>query len=345
VRSLVVAGDVVTEALVTRWAPGRRMFNAYGPTEATIWATVQACASGDVGHPCIGRPIANARVYVLDAHGQPAPVGVTGEIHIGGAGVARGYLSRPALTAARFVPDPFGGAPGARLYRTGDLGRWRTDGTLEFLGRNDFQVKVRGFRIELGEIEARLAEYPGVRETVVLAREDTPGDQRLVAYIAGAGEALDAERLRAHLSARLPEALVPAAYVRLEAFPLTPNGKVNRRALPAPERDAYATRAYEAPRGPVEEALAAIWTELLGVDGVGRWANFFELGGHSLRAVTLIERLRQRGLHAEVRAVFTAPTLAALAATVSEAPRDVPVPPNLIVPSDHPDTHSLSLTL
>ncbi|HET7462170.1 MAG TPA: amino acid adenylation domain-containing protein, partial [Longimicrobium sp.] len=223
-RVLVLAGDAVTGAVARRWADGRRLLNAYGPTEATVCATVGVCRTGDAGSPAIGRPIANARVYLLGGEGEPVPPGVAGELYVGGAGVARGYLGRPALTAERFGPDPFGAEPGGRLYRTGDLARWLGDGRLEFLGRRDFQVKVRGFRVEPGEVEARLLEHAAVREAVVVVRRDAPGEPRLVAYCAGDG--IDAESLRAHLSGRLPEYMVPAAYVRLDALPLTPNGKV-----------------------------------------------------------------------------------------------------------------------
>ena len=267
--------------------------------------------------PSIGRPITNTQVYVLDAGGMPVPVGVEGELYIGGVQVARGYLNRPGLTAEKFVPDAFGKTPGARLYRTGDLARWLPDGTLEFRGRADFQVKVRGYRIELGEIEHALATHPGVRDAVVVAREAGPGDLRLVAYVVS-DEGVAAESLRAHVATTLPEYMVPAAYVVLGALPLTPSGKVDRRALPAPAGEAYATQGYEAPVGEVEEALAELWAGLLGVERVGRWDNFFALGGHSLLAVTLIERMRQRGLRADVRALFTAPTLAALAAVIEE---------------------------
>ncbi|HEX8695267.1 MAG TPA: phosphopantetheine-binding protein, partial [Longimicrobium sp.] len=293
-------------------------------TETTTFSLAHPVAEEDVAESApgvpIGRPKANTRAYVLDRAGEPVPVGVVGELYVGGAGVALGYLDRPELTAERFVADPFGAEPGARLYRTGDLVRRRGDGALEFVGRTDFQVKVRGFRIEPREIEARLLEHPGVREAVVVAREDGPGEKRLVAYCVGADAGADA--LRAHLAERLPEHMVPAAYVRLEALPLTPNGKVDRRALPAPEGDAYAARAYEAPVGEIEEALAEVWAEVLGVERVGRRDNFFELGGHSLLALRLIERMRRRDLHAEVGALFTAPTLAGLAA-VTELVREI----------------------
>jgi aryl carrier-like protein len=278
----------------------------------------------------IGRRIPDLRAYVLDRRGEPVPAGAAGELFVGGAGVARGYLHRPALTAERFVPDPFSTDSGARLYRTGDLARWRADGTLEYLGRNDQQVKIRGFRIEPGEVEARLAEHPGVRDAVVLAREDTPGDRRLVAWYVARGEPVAADLLRAHLAERLAEHMVPAAFVRLDALPLTPNGKLDRAALPAPEGDAYARRGYEAPVGETEAALAEIWAEVLGVERVGRGDNFFELGGHSLLVVHLVERMRQRGLYASVRALFVAGTLAELAAEAGGAAGDVMVPANLI---------------
>ena len=257
------------------------------------------------------------------------PVGVAGELYIGGAGVARGYLNRPELTAERFVADPFAGEPGARMYRTGDLGRWLADGNIEFLGRNDFQVKIRGFRIELGEIEARLVEHAGVREAVVVAREDSAGDKRLVAYYTGGCGAGRGGSAGACWRRCLPEYMVPAAYVRLESLPLTPNGKLDRKALPAPDGDAYAARGYEAPQGEMEETLARLWAEVLKLERVGRHDNFFELGGHSLLAVTLIERMRRDGLQVDVRTLFATPTLAGLAAAVGRG-TGIEVPPNLI---------------
>ena len=265
---------------------------------------------GGIGAIPIGRPIANTQIYILDGHGEPVPMGVAGEIYIGGAGVARGYLNRPELTAERFVRRSVCRRWRARMYRTGDLGRWLADGNIEFLGRNDFQVKIRGFRIELGEIEARLSGLRRVREAVVLAREDEPGDKRLVAYFTSAEEIDRLRTLRAHLAATLPDYMVPAAYVRLEALPLTPNGKLDRKALPAPEEDACTARGYEAPQGETEEKLAAIWAGVLKLERVGRHDNFFELGGHSLLAVRVISRLRQvLGVEVALAELFARPVL------------------------------------
>ncbi|HEY7769920.1 MAG TPA: amino acid adenylation domain-containing protein, partial [Longimicrobium sp.] len=318
---LLVGVEPIAEPLlaeIRRSVPGLRIINGYGPTETTICATlhdVPETARGDRVTP-IGAPAANTRVFVLDAWMQPVPIGVVGELYVGGVGVARGYLDRPALTAERFVPDPLSGEPGARLYRTGDRGRWLPEGALAFAGRTDAQVKVRGYRVEPGEIEARLLEHPAVREAAVLAREDAPGDRRLVAYVVG--DETGAEPLRAHLAERLPEHMVPAAYVRLAAMPLTPSGKVDRKALPAPEGDAFARRGYEPPVGETEQALAEVWSELLRVERVGRHDNFFELGGHSLLAVQVIARMRQvLGVEAPLAHLFSHPTVESLAARVS----------------------------
>ncbi|WP_156395720.1 phosphopantetheine-binding protein, partial [Pseudomonas sp. Root401] len=258
---------------------------------------------------------------------QPVPLGVPGEIYIGGAGVARGYLNRDDLTAERFLKDSFSTASNARMYKTGDLGRYLPDGNIEYLGRNDDQVKIRGFRIELGEIEAKLAQATNIKETVVLAREDVPGDKRLVAYFTqhSPDEAVDIETLRMHLQAQLPAYMVPAAYMRLDALPLTPNGKLDRKALPAPDSNAYTTRLYETPVGDMEVKLAALWAELLKVERVGRHDHFFELGGHSLLAVTLIERMRKDGMEADIRVLFGQPTLAQVAAAVGQV-RHIDVP-------------------
>jgi acyl-CoA synthetase (AMP-forming)/AMP-acid ligase II len=306
----------VQPALVTRFAevlPGASLYQMYGPTETTVAVTAHRCEATETrARVPLGRPVSNTRIYVLDGEMRPVPIGVAGEMYVGGVQVARGYLARPSMTAERFVPDAFSGVAGARLYRTGDLGRWLADGTLEFIGRADDQVKVRGFRIELGEIETRLAQHADVREAVVLAREDAPGEKRLVAYVVG-GE-VDAEALRAHLAAHLPDYMVPAAFVRMDAWPLNANGKIDRRALPAPEGDAFAARAYEAPVGETEEALAEIWAELLGVERVGRGDHFFDLGGHSLLATRLVLRIREAmEVDVALRDVFERPVLSALA--------------------------------
>ncbi|SFL87825.1 amino acid adenylation domain-containing protein, partial [Rugamonas rubra] len=325
VRRIVVGGEAMGAGALRAWfgREGHRpeLFNAYGPSETAVCASVQQCGDrGGAAEP-IGRPIANTRMYLLDRHGQLVPPGAAGEIHIGGAGVASGYLNQPELTRERFVADPFCGAPGARMYRTGDIGRWLADGTVEFIGRNDRQVKIRGFRVEPGEIEARLERLPGVGKSAVLAREDRPGEKRLVAYLAAApGQAAPAVReLRQALSQVLPDYMVPAAYVTVDALPLTPNGKLDRQALPAPAADAYTQHAYQAPQGPVEQALAQIWAELLRAERVGRQDHFFELGGHSLLAVQMTARLRQRlGVEVALQEVFARPVLRDFAAVVAQ---------------------------
>ncbi|MCY1081727.1 non-ribosomal peptide synthetase [Archangium lansingense] len=317
------------------------VWNLYGPTETTVWSTVHAVTSKEDGPVSIGRPIGGTRVYVLDARMQPVPTGVPGELYIGGEGVARGYLGRPELTAERFVPDAFSGDPGARLYRTGDRVRWHSNGTLAYEGRTDQQVKLRGHRIELGEVEEALRRHPSVRETVAVVREDTPGDRRLVAYVVptpptppnsplplgeGRGEGiellgLNPEALRTWLKQTLPEYMVPSAFVPLEALPLTPNGKVDRRALPAPGREALGSaRTYEAPRTPDETWLADRWAELLGLERVGVHDDFFSLGGHSLLAARLVSRLRaEQQVALSVRHVFDQPTVAQLAEALAAA--------------------------
>ena len=323
VRQIMVGGEKINPEIVARWfsrgATLPRLINAYGPTETTVNASVCDITDAEFTPRLIGRPIVNTQIYILDMHRQPVPLGTAGELYIGGASVARGYLNRPEQTAERFLTDPFNAAAGARMYRTGDVGRFRHDGSIEYLGRNDHQVKIRGFRIELGEIEACLGEHADVREAVVLAREDSPGDKRLVAYVTAAEHAkLTVDALRAYVRGALPEYMVPAAYVKLDAFPLTPNGKLDRQALPAPEADAYVSRAYEAPIGAVEQRVAQIWAEVLKLERVGRQDNFFELGGHSLLAVTMIERMRRANLLADVRSLFITPTLAAMAASTEE---------------------------
>ncbi|RKH59280.1 non-ribosomal peptide synthetase, partial [Corallococcus interemptor] len=341
VRTVISGGEALPADVVARWAPGRRLLNTYGPTEATVIATFgEVVADGNV--PSIGKPLANVRVYVLDPHGHPVPVGVRGELHIGGVGVARGYAGRPGLTAERFIPDAFSSTPGGRLYRTGDVVRWRADGQLDFVGRIDAQVKVRGFRIELGEVENALRAAPAVKDAVVLAREDSPGDKRLVAYVVG--EALDVTALRAHLKQHLPEYMVPAAFVPLEALPLTSNGKVDRKALPAPDATVLrASHAYEAPASPLEEKLAALWSEVLRVPAVGRTDNFFELGGHSLLATQLVARVRAAlDIELPLRALFEAPTIAALAEKVQRASTGTRLPPLTRTRTDGPQPLSFA---
>ncbi len=268
----------------------------------------------------IGRPVANARVYLLDARGEPVPAGVPGELFMEGAGLSRGYLDRPEMTAEKFVPDPFAAVPGSRLYRVGDLARRRPDGELEYLGRVDHQVKIRGFRVELGEIEAALARHPGVREAVVMARDDGDRGKRLVAYVTPRGVA--SSELRSFLRESLPDYMVPTAFVHLDALPLSPNGKIDRRALPDPGAPAAAPAPVSASRGPVTEALTALMAEVLGVEGVGESDDFFELGGHSLLATRLAARAsRLFGVEVPVSAVLLHPTPAALAAQVARRGR------------------------
>ena len=324
-RYLIVGGEALNPTVMAKVLRGNRpqhLLNGYGPTETTTFALtheITDVAEGARSIP-LGRPIGNTRVYILDENRQPVPVGVAGEMYIGGAGVALGYLNQPELTAERFVSDPYSGVAGARMYKTGDVGRWLMDGTVEYLGRNDDQVKVRGYRIELGEIETRLREAAGVGEVVVMAREDQPGDKRLVAYYTGEAEP---EGLRAQARGGLPEYMVPAAYVRLEALPLTANGKLDRKALPAPEGEAYGRREYEAPRGDIEERLAGIWGELLGVERVGRNDNFFELGGHSLLAVQLLSKVKHElAVAIGLQELFGHPTIAALADCIVKAQLD-----------------------
>ena len=338
-RYLLIGGDVLDPQIVARTlrqnAP-QHFLNGYGPTETTTFATtyeINSVPKGSIRIP-IGRAIANRRIYILDRNHDPVPTDAIGELYIGGDGVACGYWNRPELTAERFICDPFAIEEGARMYRTGDLGSRRANGNIEFLGRSDMQVKLRGFRVELGEIETRLAEYPGMREAAVLVREDTPGDKKLVAYYAlsQSGEkqpALKVEQMRSYMSAKLPEYMVPSAFVRMESFPLTANGKLDRKALPAPAEDAYRNRSYEPPRNEMELKVAKIWAEVLKLEKVGRHDNFFELGGHSLCAITLMERLRAEGIVVDVRMLFEMPTIAELLATTT-GKQEVVIPPNLI---------------
>ena len=309
-RCAIVAGEACQAAVAARHhevCPGAALYNEYGPTEGSVWCSLYRSRGEEQGVLPIGRAIANMRVQVLDERLQAVAPGVAGEIYIGGAGITQGYLGRPDLTAERYLPDPFG-APGSRLYRSGDIGRLSAEGELEFLGRVDHQVKIRGFRIELGEIEARLLEHPALREAAVIARQNPAGDAELVAYVVARDACPGAQTLRQHLAERLPEHMLPGAYVVLPALPLTPNGKLDRAALPAPERGGQ--RAYRAPRNERETLLAGLWAEVLGVEKVGLDDHFFELGGHSLTATRLISRLRSAlNIEVPVRALFLHPTL------------------------------------
>jgi acyl-CoA synthetase (AMP-forming)/AMP-acid ligase II/acyl carrier protein len=297
-------------------AAGMTVWNGYGPTEATIYSSGWHVEPGP-GPVVIGRPLANARIHIFDGRMQPVPAGVRGEIFIGGAGLALGYLGRPDLTAERFVPDPF--VPGERLYRTGDAGAYRPDGTIDCLGRLDDQVKIRGFRVEPGEVEALLRETPAVAQAAVVARPDAHGDVRLVAYVVAAPDAsVDPAALRRHLARLLPEYMVPSAFVSLDTLPLTASGKVDRRSLPEPEAQAAPRAAVaDPPRTATEEALVAIWKEVLPVAEVGIRDNFFTLGGHSLLATRVTSRLQQRmGVRLPLASFFQTPTIEALASLV-----------------------------
>ncbi|HEX9244858.1 MAG TPA: amino acid adenylation domain-containing protein, partial [bacterium] len=296
----------------------RSIWNMYGPTETTIWSTLYRVRSGE-GPVLIGRPIANTETHVLDNQLQPVPVGVAGELYIGGAGVARGYRIRPELTAEKFIPNQFSKKPGARLYKTGDRARYRPDGNIEFLGRLDDQVKIRGFRIELGELEAVLGSHPGVREAVVIAREDVPGEQRLAGYLVAAKKpAPSLNELYSFSKDRLPEYMIPDLVV-LDSLPRTPNGKVDRRALPAPgPARPEPEETFVGPRTPAEEAVADIWTRVLGVGQVSRYDNFFDLGGHSLLAMQVVARIEgQLGVRINLKELMFQ-TLAQLAAACEE---------------------------
>jgi amino acid adenylation domain-containing protein len=318
-KVLLSGGDVLSSEAARRWSRSHRLVNAYGPTETTVMASMQECTGDMVTQPPIGRPIGNTRIYILDEHQAPVPVGVTGELYIGGAGVARGYLGRPELTRDRFPADPFDAVPNARMYKTGDLGRWREDGVIEYLGRNDFQVKVRGFRIDVGEIEKHLQEHPDVQDAVVLAHGDSPENTCLAAYCVAADE-LGTATLASYLSDRLPAYMVPAAFVQMQALPLTPNGKPDRKAFPDPDDNAYVSRDYEAPEGETEMVIAEIWADLLARQRVGRRDNFFDLGGHSLLATKMVSRLRaEMKVEVALGAIFEHPTLVAFAQIVSTA--------------------------
>jgi amino acid adenylation domain-containing protein len=329
VRLVSFGGQKALSQRVAQWhahadltARPARLINTYGPTEATVVATLcelhpeASHGRATRGEVPIGRPLGDSRVYILDDRLNPAPIGVPGELHIGGSCLARGYLNRPELTSERFIPDPFSDAPKARLYKTGDTARWRSDGNIEYVGRIDDQVKIRGFRVEPGEVEATLEEHAALRGVTVVARNDSSGDERLVAYtVPHRQPAPTVSELRGYLKKRLPEYMVPSAFVTLEALTLTPNGKIDRRALPAPDPSSFrAETAYAEPRTPEEERLAGIWEEVLGLERVGVHDDFFELGGHSLLATRVVSRVREAfGTELPLRTLFEDPTVAGLA--------------------------------
>ena len=323
-RQLLAGGDVLSVAHVEKFlaaTPACLLINGYGPTENTTFTccySIPQDAKIAWSVP-IGRPIANTQVYILDPHLNPVPIGIPGELHIGGAGLARGYLNRPELTTEKFIANPFSDEPGARVYKTGDLARYLPDGNIEFLGRLDTQVKVRGFRIELGEIETVLNQHPGVKVCAVLAREDAPGDKRLVAYVVGHKAPAPGE-LRNFLREKLPEYMLPTSFIMLDHLPLTPNGKLDRKALPTPEDSRPDLDAlYVAPRTPTEETLAVIWAEVLKLENIGIHDNFFDLGGHSLLATQVISRIRKTfNIQLPLRSLFEMPTVEALSAEVAK---------------------------
>jgi hypothetical protein len=295
-QKLMIGGEAFPMVLaeeLRQIVPGE-IINMYGPTETCIWSSTHKL-DGEHGTIPIGTPTANTQMYILDRCGQPVPTGVTGELFIGGDGVARGYLNRAELTAERFIADPFSSNPQARFYRTGDMARYKVDGKIEFLGRNDFQVKIRGYRIELGEIEKLLDKHPAINKSVVIAREDVPGDKRLVAYlIPYSGQSVTSTELREYMKADLPEFMIPAHFVTMKEFPLTPNLKTDRKALPAPDQAALQSEtAYVPPQNDLEQKIAAMWREILNVSKVGMNDNFFDLGGHSLLTVEAHRRLKE----------------------------------------------------
>jgi acyl-CoA synthetase (AMP-forming)/AMP-acid ligase II len=304
--------------------PKTRLINSYGLTEATIDSSY--FEKTDIDLPPekmapIGRPFANTEIYILDRNLQPVPVGVAGELYVGGPALARGYLNQPALTAAKFIPHPFSDQPGARLYKTGDMARYLPDGNVEFMRRLDYQVKVRGFRIELEEIESVLSRHEGVREALVAAYESAPGEKHLIAYIVPSQSAPPSvQELQQLIREHLPAYMLPAAFIILEAFPLSPNGKIDRKALPAPDLETLApANTYVEPSTPLEETLVGIWEEVLGRKRIGVFDNFFEVGGHSLLATQIVARVRKNlDVEFSLRSLFETPTIAEMAVTIEE---------------------------
>ncbi|MEJ2636856.1 MAG: amino acid adenylation domain-containing protein [Calditrichia bacterium] len=324
-KVLITAGEAVSNELVRKWSAGRKFFNAYGPTETTVCASMYLCEKEYPKGPPIGRPISNFKLYILDSHFQQVPIGVAGELCVDGVGLARGYLNRPGLTAEKFIPNIFSREKGTRLYRTGDLARFLPNGNIEFLGRIDTQVKIRGFRIELGEIEAVLNQVHDVRDAAVVSRKDNSGEGRLVAYfVPGDSQEINIAELRKYMRGKLPDYMIPSAFVKLDKIPLTPSGKLDHKSLPLPEFSRQELSAeYVAPRNAVEKKLVEIVSGLLKIDKVGVYDNFFELGGHSLLATQFMSRLRETfGLEIPLRILFEKPVIAEVAAEIELAHRD-----------------------
>jgi len=322
-RIVNLAGEPLSAGLVEElYALGqvREVINLYGPTEDTTYSTIERVRRGEGRAPTIGRPIANTQAYALDERYQPVPIGVIGELYLSGEGLARGYLKRPELTAEKFISDPFSKEEGGRMYRSGDLARYLEDGRIEFLGRVDHQVKVRGFRIELGEIERALESHEGVREAVVMAREEVAGEKKLVGYVVSEGKEVEKEELRRRLGERLPEHMIPSWWVMMEEMPRTPNGKVDRRALPAPGGGRERIEEEGGPRTEAEVILAEIWKQVLGLERVGMDENFFHLGGDSILSIQIIARANQAGLRLTPKQLFQHQTIGELAAVAEAAP-------------------------
>jgi non-ribosomal peptide synthase protein (TIGR01720 family) len=311
-QNIIVAGEPCPPSLVIQWASGRRFFNAYGPTESTVCATVAQCFE-DMDVLPIGRPIANTKIYILDRYLQPVPIGVPGELHLASVGLAKGYLNRPELTDSKFIANPFSQKLSDRLYKTGDLVRYGNDGQIEFVGRIDDQVKIRGFRIELGEIESVLNQHPQVKDAIVIVKEDELKTKRLYGYFIPKTEALTFQELRQFIQDRLPDYMIPAFLIPLESFPLTPNGKVDRRALPLPKINPNELENYATPSTKNEQILAQIWQEVLGLKTISINDNFFELGGDSILAIQIIAKANQEGLEITPKQLFGYQTIAQLA--------------------------------
>jgi acyl-CoA synthetase (AMP-forming)/AMP-acid ligase II len=329
-RTLIAGGESCSAEVVSAWAPGRRFFNAYGPTEVTVWATMSECTP-DGRTPAIGSPGANMRLYVLDAQQQPVPVGVTGELYVASPGLAEGYLNQPALTAERFVPNPFAAADGAVMYRTGDLVRWTAGGELEFLGRRDQQVKIRGYRIELEEIQEVLRRCPAVSDAVVLVRQGGKGPSLAAYVVPRERKSFSTAEVRVYLRERLPHYMLPTSLVAVDSFPLNSSGKVDRARLLQTPTEEEAAPARGAPRTEAERALAAVWAQVLKVSAVGVDDNFFDLGGASIETLDVASQAAARGLAVTPEMLFRYQTVAELAAACG-AGKETPHPPRPPLP-------------